>query len=318
MLCGFGALWLFRTLSSEEKRRVHDALIAGIVAGLLLLWLIFVAYRYSGIILVGADRGDPLTAVSSGQAIIAMLSGLAWCVLLQRRRRGAALLLIAATLASFAPLPSNYAILAVILGVLGMVWGTSLHSSGLKALAVALVAAVLAGPIIAATSIHGLADDPVLIATIKRVDSTGSFERSIRHRLQIWAFVAERAQEHPYLGWGLDASRRIPGGNELTSLGAEKLPLHPHNGILQVWLELGVPGVVLLALIVGYATVARLGGRNPPHVFAVRAATILPTLTIAGLAFGIWQNWWFSAIWLTVALVATFPAVDAAQASARR
>ncbi len=210
MLCGFGALWLFRTLSSEEKRRVHDALIAGIVAGLLLLWLIFVAYRYSGIILVGADRGDPLTAVSSGQAIIAMLSGLAWCVLLQRRRRGAALLLIAATLASFAPLPSNYAILAVILGVLDMVWGTSLHSSSLKALAVALVAAVLAGPIIAATSIHGLADDPVLIATIKRVDSTGSFERSIRHRLQIWAFVAERAQEHPYLGWGLDASRRIP------------------------------------------------------------------------------------------------------------
>ncbi len=211
VLCGFAALWLFRTLSSEEKRRVHDALIAGIVAGLLLLWLIFVAYRYSGIILVGADRGDPLTAVSSGQAIIAMLSGLAWCVLLQRRRRGAALLLIAATLASFAPLPSNYAILAVILGVLDMVWGTSLHSSSLKALAVALVAAVLAGPIIAATSIHGLADDPVLIATIKRVDSTGSFERSIRHRLQIWAFVAERAQEHPYLGWGLDASRRIPG-----------------------------------------------------------------------------------------------------------
>lgn len=86
MLCGFGTLWLFRTLPSHAKRQVHDALIAGVIVALILLWLIFAVLRFGGFDLLGAGRPDPLSALSPGQMIIAMVSVLAWGVLWARHR----------------------------------------------------------------------------------------------------------------------------------------------------------------------------------------------------------------------------------------
>ena len=73
------------------------------------------------------------------------------------------------------------------------------------------------------------------------------------HRLLIWRFASDRVAERPLLGWGMDSSRAIPGGNtDLVTLlppgqypaQAQALPLHPHNGSLQLRLELGRAGVV--------------------------------------------------------------------------
>ena len=73
---------------------------------------------------------------------------------------------------------------------------------------------------------------------------------SALHRLYIWDFAAERIAERPILGWGLDGSRRLPGGDApviirrcdaaLQPVGNVRvdgtvMPLHPHNAILQVW-----------------------------------------------------------------------------------
>ncbi len=58
------------------------------------------------------------------------------------------------------------------------------------------------------------------------------------HRLLIWRFTADRIAERPALGWGMDASRALPGGKtDLAQLfpdagllpGSEALPLHPHD-----------------------------------------------------------------------------------------
>src|SRR5205814_7090354 len=75
---------------------------------------------------------------------------------------------------------------------------------------------------------------------------------SAAHRLEIWGFVAERVRQRPVTGWGLDAARRLPGGTTPVvihhcdetgrpngiALSHQPLPLHPHNAVLQVGLEL--------------------------------------------------------------------------------
>ena len=86
---------------------------------------------------------------------------------------------------------------------------------------------------------------------------------SALHRMLIWDFTAERIAERPLLGWGMEASRTVPGGRgqpeaaaldrmRVTDPGQRRwfaephvqiLPLHPHNGALQLWLELGAVGV---------------------------------------------------------------------------
>jgi O-antigen ligase len=102
-------------------------------------------------------------------------------------------------------------------------------------------------------------------------------------RLEIWEFVSRKLIEHPILGWGLDASRSFPGA----------VPLHPHDTPLQLWFELGVPGVLLGGgfwtwlcwQIGGLVQRSRLAG-------ALCAAVMTTYLAIGAVGFGLWQEWW--------------------------
>ena len=104
-------------------------------------------------------------------------------------------------------------------------------------------------------------------------------------RLDIWRFVADRIVERPIQGWGLDASRVWPG----------IVPLHPHDGALQLWLELGAPGALLAALFFGWLF-SRLAAwrERDPVLAATGAASTVAYLVIGALSFGIWQEWWLA------------------------
>jgi O-antigen ligase len=139
---------------------------------------------------------------------------------------------------------------------------------------------------------------------------------SSHHRLTIWNFAAEKIAEKPLLGWGLDSSRSIPGGKEIVPYMAsrsdgspyaqaneEKLPLHPHNGFLQFWLELGVIGAALGALFAIFA-VYRAGSVSQPGLpRAAALATTVAALVVFSLSYGAWQSWWISTLWITAATV---------------
>src|SRR6185436_143672 len=73
---------------------------------------------------------------------------------------------------------------------------------------------------------------------------------SVAHRLCIWQFVGARIAEKPLLGWGLDSSRSIPGGEVECVDEGPSISLHPHDAALQVWLELGIVGAFALAAVI--------------------------------------------------------------------
>lgn len=104
-------------------------------------------------------------------------------------------------------------------------------------------------------------------------------------RLDIWRFAVDRILEQPFFGWGLDASRSFP----------DNIELHPHNGALQLWLELGAVGVALGATFWAwlFLKIARTAERDRTMV-AAAAATASVYLTIGGLSFGLWQEWWLA------------------------
>lgn len=119
------------------------------------------------------------------------------------------------------------------------------------------------------------------------------------HRLHIWHFTAERIAEKPLTGWGLDASRIIPGGDVEVIKDGASMQLHPHNAPLQVWLELGAMGAFGLVAIVCLPLLTAM--RLPREAQAISLATTIAALVIASLSFGIWQHWWLA----TLALAAT-------------
>jgi O-antigen ligase len=124
---------------------------------------------------------------------------------------------------------------------------------------------------------------------------------SIYHRAAIWQFVGLRIADKPVLGWGMHASRTMPGGHDTIGGSAEKIPLHPHNAPLQIWLELGGIGAALMAALLGFLAINCNG---PPLRRAVLGATLVTAVVIASLSYGIWQGWWFATLWLLAALAA--------------
>jgi len=150
---------------------------------------------------------------------------------------------------------------------------------------------------------------------------------SAAERILIWNFVDRNIRERPILGWGLDGSRRMPGGKErvwvttcdappdapFPSINSEVLPLHPHNAVLQIWLELG--GVGVLAALFGLvASLWRFYRAHPGRSAAALTAMAAAGLPVALISFGIWQEWWVSVLLLNAAMGIALARVPAATA----
>ena len=144
---------------------------------------------------------------------------------------------------------------------------------------------------------------PVAITTYDKGGTSSHWlKHSAQHRVEIWHFAAERALERPLFGYGFNASRYVPNGDatsEFLPPGQSLIPLHPHDAFLQVWLELGAVGAVIVAA--GLVAMLRAVGCWPADM----ARFILPGyaagLIVAALAFGIWQSWWMATIAFSIA-----------------
>ncbi|PZR32634.1 O-antigen ligase [Caulobacter segnis] len=105
------------------------------------------------------------------------------------------------------------------------------------------------------------------------------------HRLNIWAFAAERILVHPMRGWGIDASRTF----------GLAIPLHTHNAPLQIWLELGAFGAAMAAAFFAWILYGVLGWiERDRRDGAMAAAVVVSYLVVGALSFGVWQEWWLA------------------------
>jgi O-antigen ligase len=148
------------------------------------------------------------------------------------------------------------------------------------------VVAVMTAPL----TLPLLADDPEVLQDADTVKT------SLAHRFYIWDFAGKRIAERPLLGWGLDSSRAIPGGKELIRLDQTRLPLHPHNAPLQVWLELGLPGAVLFAALLGWLWLRIATAAWPPLYAAACGGSLAAIYAILSAGWGIWQEWWLATL----------------------
>ena len=213
----------------------------------------------------------------------------------------------------------NYAA-AVALAVLSIA-AISLLAGDTGKLAAAVGFAVAAGfywrrralaRVAAALSVVLIAVAPLTLPQLASNNAAREVAQGIKfsawHRLEIWSFVGGKIAEKPVLGWGLDSSRAIPGGDvpipDVPALLHETwLPLHPHNAALQLWLELGAPGAILLAIFVAGIWLA-LGKVPWPRLYAAAASgATAATLTVALGSYGIWQEWLLASEFLTAFLI---------------
>jgi O-antigen ligase len=129
---------------------------------------------------------------------------------------------------------------------------------------------------------------------------------SALHRLYIWRFVDRHIMERPLLGWGMDASRHLAGPQDKVTLytcatsahprrkieTVGLLPLHPHNAVLQVWVELGLLGALLALAAILWLGWPLFAAARDRRGAASAAGTLAAASSAACISFGIWQPWW--------------------------
>jgi O-antigen ligase len=240
-----------------------------------------------------SDRVFRATRLNRASVTFAILVFPASAMLACRGQRISALLLAAVTSAMILALDGTAAKAMLLAGVpAGLLLYRSRASVARAAAAISVVVIVTA---------------PLSFARLERLPGLGETADSIKisagHRLLIWSFAGNRIAERALTGWGLDASRAIPGGQDLIRPGESWMPLHPHNAPLQVWLELGVPGIVFFALLAALAWLA-LARAEWPRLFAAAAGASLTVALVGCFAtYGIWQEWWLGTFWFSFFLV---------------
>jgi O-antigen ligase len=81
----------------------------------------------------------------------------------------------------------------------------------------------------------------------------------------------------------------------------EVMPLHPHNGALQLWLELGGIGA-----LIGAALMLALGFAASRSAAPAVGVGMLASAAVTGmLSFGLWQAWWFASLLLAIVSLTT-------------
>jgi O-antigen ligase len=278
-------------IESAQMRRLETALLGGFCIGLTIL----LAEMASERIMATHDSlfvrlfGQPAASeayLNRPKTVLALLLPLALALAWRRIGPFAAAALAAGCVVAFVAGESMAAALALVAALAG---SAAFRVAGPRAVAAILVACVLSAPFLTRL--------PMFDTLAARRDLTVS----IYHRAAIWQFVGLRIADKPVLGWGMHASRTMPGGHDTIGGSAEKIPLHPHNAPLQIWLELGGIGAALMAALLGFLAINCNG---PPLRRAVLGATLVTAVVIASLSYGIWQGWWFATLWLLAALAA--------------
>ena len=180
---------------------------------------------------------------------------------------------------------------------------------------------IVTGLIVMATPV------PVSMIPSDLTDLTNWISSPGIHRLAMWKFTGDRIGERPVIGWGLENSRVVPGGRTIVPIAdwvrqnpktieehpslpgfladnpPEFLPLHPHNFVLQIWLELGFLGILLAAATAG--TIFQIIHRAALSKTACAASygMITACFSIAYLSYGAWQTWWLSSVILAIAFM---------------
>ncbi|MDB5642995.1 MAG: hypothetical protein JWN07_2312 [Hyphomicrobiales bacterium] len=120
-------------------------------------------------------------------------------------------------------------------------------------------------------------------------------------RLQIWNAFAHLAVAGYPMGWGVESVAMAPTlpyfatAPEVVQAGLAWM--HPHNNIIQIAAEMGLPGLVLGW---GASMVAVWWVQADPERAPPRAALAAAILTVALVSHGFWQMWFWSAAAVSV------------------
>jgi exopolysaccharide production protein ExoQ len=215
----------------------------------------------------------PLTAWAVG----GMRKGWAW---------GLALLLFIAAVAIQSESDAAVLGLAIVCLALPVAWFAPRVAISLAALS--FLAAVCLSPMI------GPIAAKVMTPAMHQMIASGHS----KERVALWQSFSFAVRAKPVIGSGFGVSPRMP-----ETAVAKKVPKkhrrmlnigHPHNAVLQIWVELGAVGAVIF-LVIAFLILQAVW-RLPHLVRSASLALMAGAAPVALVGHGAWQGWWAASL----------------------
>lgn len=117
---------------------------------------------------------------------------------------------------------------------------------------------------------------------------------TLTRRFEIWDATCQQIFSAPFFGSGIGSFRHSTG------LGFDIPIVHPHNGILELWHDIGFVGVVLITGLIklAYDHVLNLPNDAKPTLNAASAMV----LTLVVSTHSIWHTWFLSLLFMFVVI----------------
>lgn len=140
------------------------------------------------------------------------------------------------------------------------------------------------------------------------------YSPSYLDRLYIWNDVATSIFESPWKGIGMGETRYHEKASEerhwsyIDKDGVQRkhqtkrFAMHPHNAILELWLELGLLGLALGLWLAHQLLSCIYKSRLYPMDKAIGAGLFMGAFLIVWVNLGFWQTWWISGLWTMIGL----------------
>ena len=295
------------SLDREGAATLERFLIIGVLAALLLAVFELLTGAWISLNL-RALVGDPaeLTGEASkrllnnGITVLVLLTWPAVCLTVRDGRVAVTILLMGLLIAAVYLAEADVGVTAVAIGA-GAVLASRLMRRWVPAFVPTLVVlAVVAAPLLM-----------ISFSPLQRhVDEFPKLSGSAYYRLLIWDATGDLIRDRPVLGHGFDASRALgaridPSVVEVDRRGelvyrglVHPLPLHPHNMALQIWLELGLAGLLYFFGLVAALVISAWRMTAMPIARDLFLGMLVSGTVVAFTAYGAWQNWWQSTLWI--------------------
>jgi len=138
---------------------------------------------------------------------------------------------------------------------------------------------------------------PLVFIVLLNFDTERAIEiptASVGARLDIWYATSLEVLNSPIWGHGLEAARSIKDWQiDFVYFVGPNIP-HPHNGPLQIWLDLGLIGAVPAAAIWVY--LSRKIRSYSVDQWPALIAGLMAFLCVFSISHGAWQSWWISVV----------------------
>jgi len=121
-------------------------------------------------------------------------------------------------------------------------------------------------------------------------------------RVEIWDFISRKIQENPWTGFGLEFTRGYEDFDARQIYTQRTVILHPHNFVLQFWIEMGLVGILFLKAAIAMIFIGLYNNKN--HLVKKGGLAMLVTfILLNSFSYGFWQAWWIGLMFIISGLI---------------